>query len=413
MADHDILIRNAQLRSNQQGDLVALAIADGRIKAIGRDVKGTAAVEIDARGNLVTESFADSHMHLCKVYTRKMMDDEAMKVYLDGGAMGTAMTGIELAARVKEKYKEDWIIKNVRKVLALGAIYGTTHIRGLADVDTKGRLEGVKALLKAREEFKGIINLQVTPFAQDGVVREPGTEELMRQAMDMGCDAVGGIPWIEYTDADIAEHVRIIFDIAVKYDKPVSMLVDDAGDPGLRSLEVMALETIKRGWYGRSLAHHARAMSLYPTPYLMKLAFLLNKARMGVVTDPHTGPLHLRVKELLAQGCLVCIGQDDISDAYYSYGRENMMEVAFLASHLLWMTSRPEMETIFDMVTTKSFKAIGIDHALKEGAAAHLVVHDQPNVWEVLRFHEAPAYVISHGRVIDREKMWKIARAQE
>ena len=147
--------------------------------------------------------------------------------------------------------------------------------------------------------------------------------------------------------------------------------------------------------------------------YLLKLAFLLNKAQMGVVTDPHTGPLHLRVKELLAQGCLVCIGQDDISDAYYAYGRENMMEVAFLASHLLWMTSRQEMETIFDMITTKSFKTMGIEHALKVGAEAHLVVHDQPNVWEVLRYHEAPAFVISHGKVVDREKMWNIFKMQE
>ena len=89
------------------------------------------------------------------------------------------------------------------------------------------------------------------------------------------------------------------------------------------------------------------------------------------------------------------------------------MEVAFLASHLLWMTTRPEMEIIFDMVTTKSFKAMGIEHALKAGAEAHLVVHDQPNVWEVLRFHEAPAYVISHGKVVDREKMWEIVKTQE
>jgi len=413
MADYDILVRNAQLRSNPQGETVNIGIAGGKIEAIGKDVKGSAGVDIDAGGMLVTESFANTHMHLCKVYTLAMMDDEAMKVYQGGGGMGTAMTGIELAARVKEKYHESWIIKNVRKACALAAIYGNTHIRALADVDSKGKLEGVKAVLKAREEFKGIVDVQVTPFAQDGWVREPGTEALMRQAMDMGSDVVGGIPWIEYTDADIAQHVKCIFDLAVEYNKPVSMLVDDAGDPGLRSLELMALETIKRGWYGRSLGHHARAMSQYPTPYLMKLAHLLKKAQMGVVTDPHTGPLHLRVRELLAEGCLVVLGQDDISDAYYAYGRNNLMEVAFLASHMLWMTARDEMEVLYDMITTKAFKAIGIDHALKVGADAHLVVHEQPNVWEILRYHEAPAYVISHGKLVDRDRMRKIVKMQE
>ena len=46
----------------------------------------------------------------------------------------------------------------------------------------------------------------------------------------------------------------------------MSMLVGDAGDPGLRSLELMAVETIKRKRFGLSLAHHARAMVLYPRP---------------------------------------------------------------------------------------------------------------------------------------------------
>ena len=157
---------------------------------------------IDAEGNLVTESFVNPHLHLCKVYTRQMMDDEALTGYHAEG-MGKAMTTIELAARVKEKYAEEWIIKNVRRALAQAAIHGNTHIRAFADVDTKARLEGMKALLRAREEFKGIVELQVCAFAQDGLAREPGARELMRQALEMGADVAGGIPWIEYTEADI------------------------------------------------------------------------------------------------------------------------------------------------------------------------------------------------------------------
>jgi cytosine deaminase len=123
----------------------------------------------------------------------------------------------------------------------------------------------------------------------------------------------------------------------------------------------MAVETIKRGWLGRSLAHHARAMALYPTPYFQKVAALLRKAGMGVVSDPHTGPLHARVRELLAENNLVMLGQDDISDAYYPYGRNNMLEVAFLASHLLWFTTNSDMETLYDMITTKPAQAMGLN----------------------------------------------------
>jgi cytosine deaminase len=337
-----------------------------------------------------------------------MMDDEAMKDY-HGADMGKAMSAIELAARVKDKYDESWIIKNVRRAMILSAKYGCTHTRAFADVDSKAKLEGVKALIRAREEFLGVVDIQVVAFAQDGIVREPGAADLVRQAMELGADVVGGIPWIEYSDDDIREHVKVIFDIAEEFDKPVSMLVDDAGDPGLRSLELMALETIKRGWHGRSLAHHARAMELYPGPYFQKVAALLKQARMGVVSDPHTGPLHARVRDLLEADVLVCLGMDDISDAYYPYGRSNMLEVAFLVSHLLWMTTRDDMETLYDMVTTDSAKAIGlVDFSIKIGSPANLVVLDEPNVLEALRNHAPPAYVISHGKLVDQGKVEQI-----
>ena len=407
---YDILIRNSQLRGkpDQKYDI---GILDGKIAALDQKIDGEAATLIDAGGNLVTESYVNTHLHLCKVYTLMMMDDEAMKSY-QGSAMGKAMTGIELAMKVKEQYDEKWIIENVRKAVALAAYYGNTHIRALADVDSKAKLEGVKALIKAREEFKGIVDIQVVAFAQDGVVREPGAADLVREAMKLGADVAGGIPWIEYTDADIAEHVKVIFDIAEEFDADVSMLVDDAGDPGLRSIELMAVETIKRKRFGRSLAHHARAMALYPKPYFQKLSALLKKARMGVVSDPQTGPLHARVHELLEEGNLVCLGQDDISDAYYAYGRNNMLEVAFLASHLLWMTTRPEMEILYDMITTRAAECIGIkDFKLAVGNPAHLVVLDVPNTLEAFRYHEAPVQVISHGKLVDLDKMRKMGRA--
>ena len=411
---YDILIKQARLRS-EPNDLMDIGISDGVIKKIGKGISGGGTTEIKARGNLVTEAYVNTHLHLCKVYTLMMMGDEAMKAYHgEDGNMGSAMTGIELATKVKENYDESWIIKNVRKSVAEAAIYGNLHIRAFADVDSKAKLEGIKALIRAREEFKGIVNLQVVAFAQDGVVREPGTEELMRQAMDLGADVVGGIPWIEYTQADIEEHIRFCYQLAEEYDKPVSMLIDDAGDPTFRSLEVMILESLKRGWQGRSLAHHCRAMALYHQPYLMKIIALLKKAEMGIVTDPQTGPLHVPIRTLLDNDVLLCLGQDDVSDAYYTFGRNNMLEVAFLSAHCTWMTARPDLEKFYDMITFKAAECIGRpDLKVAEGAPADLVVLDQPNVLEALRYHEAPEVVISAGKVVDADKMKALARDKE
>src|SRR5690349_16770231 len=412
MTEHfDILIQRAQLRRASQ--IMDIGVKDGVITALAEQVDGNVETTIDAENNLVTESFVNPHLHLCKVYTRQMMDDEALTGYHAEG-MGKAMTTIELAARVKEKYDESWIIKNVRRALAQAALYGNTHIRAFADVDSKARLEGVKALIRGREEFKGIVEVQVCAFAQDGLARESGASSLMRQSMEMGADVAGGIPWIEFTEADIQAHVKEIFDLAQEFDTDVSMLVDDAGDPGLRSLEVMAVEAIRRGWQGRALAHHARAMELYPQPYFQKVAALLKQAQMTVVTDPHTGPLHARVKELLEEGVNVCLGQDDISDGYYPFGRNNMLEVAFLAAHLLWMTTNRELETLYDMITMNAARAMNLkDHSLKIGAPANLVVMSAPNVLEVLRKHDAPLHVISHGKLIDRDRIQALSETGE
>jgi cytosine deaminase len=409
MADvFDIAIRSARLRG-QSDILTDIGIKNGWIAAIAAHLDGAGATEIDACGNLVTESFVNPHLHLCKVWTLPMMQEEALQAY-HGEQMGKALSSIELAAKIKDKYAEHWIVDNARRAVALAAVYGNLHIRAFADVDRKAQLEAVKALIRVRDEFRDVVDVQVVAFAQDGIIREPGTIDLMREAMTLGADVVGGIPWIEYTDADAHRHVQLCFDLACEFNKDVSMLLDDAGDPSLRTLEMMATEAIKRGWQGRALAHHCRAMSQYPMPYLQRLSRLLREAKITIVTDPHTGPLHARVTELLAENVTVCLGQDDISDAYYPFGRNNMLEVAFLASHLLWMMTRTGVEKLYDMITVDAAHAINLTHfGVSVGSRANLVVLDQADTVEVLRNHGAPAVVIKNGKVLDLPRLQTLA----
>ena len=395
-------IRSARRRSD--ADLVDVVVRDGIVTEITpAGAANSDTHEVDAVGNLVTESFVNTHLHLDKVFTIQQLGHAALADY-QSGDMGKAMSAIETAAAVKRGQDAEAMLAAGRRAVAMAAFYGNTHIRALADVDSKAGTRGVEVLVALREEFAGIVDLQVVAFAQDGIIREPGTEALLRSSMGLGADVVGGIPWIEYTEADMAEHVRVVFDIAVEYDAPVSMLLDDAGDPGLRTLEMMATEALRRGWIGRALAHHARAMELYPDPYFERLVALLRAAEVPVVSDPHTGPLHARVRELIDAGVNVSLGQDDISDAYYAFGRNNMLEVAFLGAHLLWMMSAADMELLYDAITVNPGAAIGLnDHALAVGNVANLVVVEGETVAEALRFHAAPRAVVSHGCLIDRE----------
>jgi cytosine deaminase len=395
----DIIVRNALMRDSG-GKAVDIEISAGRVTRIAAGIPGEAKEIIDAAGHLVTESFINGHLHLCKVYTLEMVGMEALSSYTSG-SMGGAMTAIEQAAKVKENYDERWIIKNVRKALDLAVRFGNTHIRAFADVDTKAKLEGVKALLKAREEYKGRVEVQVVAFPQDGVVRDPGAEGYVRQALELGADVVGGIPWIEYTDADAQQHIDRMFVLAKEFDKDVSMLIDDAGDAGLRTLEMLVNKTIKEGWQGRVTCQHARAMALYPEPYYRKIEHLLKVGGVSLVSDPQTGPLYARVRSLYEAGAMVALGQDDIADAYYPFGRNNMLEVAFLAAHLMWMTSFDDMKILYDLITTHAAKALGIaDFQIAVGNPANLVVLDAKSEWEAIWSHEAPRIVIKDGRNI-------------
>ena len=395
----DILIKNALLRTSN-GETTDIAITAGKISEIRQGISEKAVEIIDARGNLVTESFVNGHLHLDKVYTLEKVGMAALDSYKTG-SMGGAMTAIEQAAKVKEQYEESWIVENIRTALDLAVKFGNTHIRAFADTDTKAKLVGVKAVIKAREEYKDKIDVQVVAFPQDGIARDPGAEDYIRQALDLGADVVGGIPWIEYTEEDMQDHIDKMFDLAVEYDKDVSMLLDDAGDPGLRKIEMLIKRTIREGWEGRVTVQHARAMSMYPEPYYRKIEYLLKKAQIGLVSDPQTGPLHARVRDLYDAGVSVALGQDDISDAYYPFGRNNMLEVAFLAAHLMWMTTFEEIDILYDLITTNAAKALGIkDFELAVGNPANIVVLGVESTVKALWSHEAPVAVIKAGKNI-------------
>ena len=398
---HQLVVADATLRHPPGGreGRWQIGIDDGRIAAVTQDTL-TGTEEIDAAGGLVTESFANGHMHLDKVHTLDRIGDAALTAYTSGD-MGSALHSIELASAVKADYDRSWIEPNARRAVLEAVRYGVRHVLAFADVDTRARLEGVIPLLALREEFRGVVDLQVVAFPQDGLLRDPGAEDLVREAVDLGADVVGGIPWIEHTDAEAREHVRRMCELAAAHDRRVAMLVDDAGDASLRTTEMLATAMLEHGLEGRGVANHARAVGLYARPSLERLAGLVKRAGLGFVSDPHTGPLHLPVRELAAMGVPVALGQDDIEDAYYPFGRHNMVEVAFLAAHALEAVDSAGIDLVYDAVSTTAADVLGVDgHRLTEGGNADLVVHHHPTLREVVGHHEAPAYVVASGRLV-------------
>ncbi|MEV0972890.1 amidohydrolase family protein [Microtetraspora glauca] len=398
----DVLIRNASLRGRPGRWM--LAADGGLLTVVAPDDPETTsppeATVVDADGNLVTEPFVDAHLHLCKVHTLDLAGQEPLSAYT-AGTMGAAMGAIESAAAVKVRQTADAVLARARSAMWESVRQGVRVVQAFADVDPVAGLTGVEALLALREEFRGLVDLLVVAFPQDGLLRAPGTEELVAEAVRLGVNVVGGIPWIEFTDADAEVHVTRMVELAHQHGLRVAMLTDDAGDPSLRTTQMLATALVERGMTGRASVQHARATALYPEPSLRRLIGLCRAAGLGFVSDPHTGPLHLPVFTLADADLPVALGQDDIEDAYYPFGRHSMPEVAFLAAHLLDARTDPELERLFDMVTVDAARVLGRPaHRLEPGAPADLVVLDGRSVREVLARHSPPGHVITGGRIV-------------
>lgn len=396
-AQYDTVITNARLID---GSTVSVAVQAGRFARISSDEQLTGREQIDANGGLITPTFVNGHMHLEKVYTLPMMDERGLEAYTDKG-MGDALTSIDLASEVKRNYDREWILPNVRKALNEAVRNGVLHIQAFVDVDTTGGLEGMHAVLEAKAEFADRLDLQVVAFPQDGLVKDPGAAGLCEQALDLGADVVGGIPWIEFTDADAQAHIEWACKQASERGLRVAMLVDDAGDPTLRTTAMLAEQMIKDGLIGRGVACHARAVGTYDQTSVLRLAGLARRAGLGFISDPHTGPLHLPVQSFLDQGVQVGLGQDDIEDAYYPWGRHNMLEVAFLAGHILGFRTNAQQASLVEMITTRAAEVLGIsDHEITEGNPANFCLHESSRVVDLLREHAFPLAVFREGKLI-------------
>ena len=63
----DLIIRNAKLRNKDE--LTDIGIKDGKFKLIEKSIHDKSINEIDAKGNLVSAPFIESHVHLDSALT--------------------------------------------------------------------------------------------------------------------------------------------------------------------------------------------------------------------------------------------------------------------------------------------------------------------------------------------------------
>ncbi len=401
---YDLLLRHAQL--HRRSGLVDIAIEQGRFVRIAPDLSSeNATQELDVAGRLVVPPFIDSHVHLDAVLT------VGQPRY---NTSGTLLEGIQIWSERKPSLTHEDVKQRATEAIRWEVAQGTLHIRSHVDV-CDPKLTALRALLEVREEVCDICNLQLVAFPQDGILSFPNGRELMREAMQLGCDIVGGIPHYEQTRDMGVEDVHYVFELAKEFNRDIDCHCDETDDPLSRFTEVMAADTLTQGWQGRVTASHCTAMHSYDNAYAFKLIRLLAQAQVNVVANPFdnvvlqgrfdTYPKRrgiTRVKELLAAGVNVSLGHDSIMDPWFPLGKGDMLAAAQLAVLLCHMSGYEEISDVFDLITSRAAKTLRIEdrYSIEEGKPADFLVLDAPSAFEAIRLVPARLHVFKGGRKI-------------
>jgi cytosine deaminase len=399
----DLVVRQARVWGRE--GLWDVAVAGGRYAEIARAVAAGGGREVDGQGGLLAPAFVDPHIHLDKVL---VADD------VRPNQSGTLREAIEILREQKAACTVEETARRAGRVVESAVLTGTTRLRTHVDVDTISKLRPLEGVAAARERYRDVVDVEIVAFPQEGIVRDPGTAELLEGALLAGADLVGGMPHNEPSPADSRRHVETCFEVAMRHDRDIDMHVDETDDPASRTLEMVADLTLANGYQGRVTAGHTCALAAYPDDYARRVIDKLARAGVHMITNPATNlmlqgrldhqPVRrgiTRVKELLAAGVNVAMGQDCVKDTFYPFGRADMLEVALITAHAAHMSLPLEVETVFAMATTRAAAVCRVPgYAMEAGHRADFVLVDAPTPAEAIRLQAARRLVVRQGRVV-------------
>ena len=405
---YDLLLRECRvLQADRSIRAADIAIKNGRIAAIEPAIRGGAKVTLEAHHQLATPPFVESHIHLDSALTAGEPR---------WNQSGTLFEGIEIWRDRKQNLSLEDVKTRAIATLKQQAIQGVLYVRSHADV-SESSLTALQALLEVRDEVKDWITLQVVAFPQDGIYSHPKNDHLLETAMEMGADAVGGIPHYELTREDGVKSIQRIFELAQKYDRLIDIHCDEIDDDQSRFLEVVTACAIRSDIGNRVTASHTTAFGSYNNAYALKLLGFLRRTPINFVANPlinitlqgrtDTYPKRrgvTRVKELWQQGTNVSFGHDCVQDPWYPLGTGSMLNVASLGLHICQMTGMDEMNACYDMVTWNGAKTLNLaaEYGLEIGKPANLVILNASNRYEAIRQQAIARYVISRGKLLAR-----------
>lgn len=401
----DLLIRRVCIDDDRP--LVDIAIRDGRIAAIEVDIEVEAAQEIDAAGRAAIPGLVEPHIHLEKALLHRRLPP----------AHGTLEEAIRVTGILKSRQERCDVLERSRTVLDMAVSNGTVALRAHPDVDLIQGLIGVETLLELREEYRDLLDIQVVAFPQEGIVKSPGTTELMEEAMRLGADVVGGCPYNELNWEDTVRHIDAVFEMAQKHDADIDMhadFSDEATDQRFAAAGYIAQKTMDTGYQGRVSLGHVTSLGSLDPEALKPVLELLRKADISIVTLPATD-LYLGgrndeknprrgltpVRALQGAGVNVAYSSNNIRNAFTPFGKADMLLIGNLLAHAISYGTPEHQAAILGMATANAARAIGIagNYGIAVGKQADLVILDTYRVADALLDIPARSWVIKRGKI--------------
>lgn len=405
----DWILRKARI-AGREDRLVDIGIRGGRIAAIEPKLSAQAKEE-DAQGRLVVAGFVETHIHLDK------------SCILDRCPMqrGDLKDAFDQTAAAKRGFTEDDIYTRGARTLENAIVQGTTRMRTHVEIDPRIHLKGFNAIKSIKRDYAWAIDLDICVFPQEGLLNDPGTEELLIEAVENGATSIGGCP---YMDTDPDGHVARIFELAKRFDLDIDFHLDFDLDPSWMRLDEVLRQTEKNGWGGRVAVGHASKLSALDPARFAATAKRLADVGVAVTAIPatdlflmgreydHNIPRGVTHAHRLAQHGVTCsVATNNVLNPFTPFGDCSLIRMANLYANVAQIGKANEIAACLDLITTSPARLMNLkDYGIALGHPADLVVLDCESSLSAVAELAPPLVSFKRGRRVMTRARPKIHR---
>ncbi|KAF0098102.1 MAG: N-isopropylammelide isopropylaminohydrolase [Rhodospirillaceae bacterium] len=350
---------------------------------------------VDLAGTIVLPPLVDGHIHLDKTLLGLP--------WVPNQAAGNTVSdriAAERRVRAARTVPEFETGSNlVRQVVTSGTLHMRTHV----DIDNQLRLRNLHEVLKIRQHFRDLVTIEIVAFPQSGILRSPGTADLLDEAIAQGADLVGGLDPVGI-DGDLDAHIDAIFAIASRRGVGVDIHLHDGGEAGLAQILAIADRTKATGLQGKVAVSHAFALGSVSSDSVIRAADTLARAGVAIMSHGPGGATIPPLKLLREHGVEVFGGSDNIRDAWSPFGNGDMLERAMLIGYRANFRHDQELALAFDMVTAAGARVLGLpDYGFKVGGPADFVTVEATTLAEAVATRKRRSLVVKAGRIVARD----------